>query len=58
MGKLYNIHFKNTTGFRQAYADDPDDFDPDHPDGGETAAAALRRTLAGNPHLPALLALL
>ncbi len=45
-------------GFLQAHADYPDDpFDPDHPEGGETAADALGRMLAGNPHLPALLAL-
>lgn len=34
---------------------EPDD--PDHPEGGETAADALRRMLPGNPYLPALLAL-
>jgi hypothetical protein len=42
-------------GFQQAHADYPDD--PHNPDSGETAADALRRMLAGNPHLPALLAL-
>ena len=46
-------------GFQQAHADDPDEpYDPDNPEGGETAADALRRMLPGNPHLPALLALL
>jgi hypothetical protein len=46
-------------GFRQAHADHPDEpYDPDHPDNGETAGDALRRMLAGNPPLPALLALL
>jgi hypothetical protein len=49
-------------GFRQAHADYPDEpFDPDHPDhpdNGETAGDALRRMLAGNPPLPALLAFL
>lgn len=43
-------------GFRQAHADYPDE--PDDPEGGETAADAIRRMLPGNPHLPALLALL
>ena len=46
-------------GFLQANADYPNEpYDPDNPDRGETAADALRRMLAGNPQLPALLALL
>lgn len=46
-------------GFLQAHADCPNEpYDPDNPDSGETAADALRRMLAGNPQLPALLALL
>ena len=46
-------------GFQQAHADDPNEpYDPDNPEGGETAADALRRMLPGNPHLAALLALL
>lgn len=46
-------------GFLQAHADYPNEpYDPDHPDSGERAADALRRMLAGNPQLPALLALL
>lgn len=45
-------------GFQQAHADDPNEpFDPDNPESGETAADALRCMLAGNPQLPALLAL-
>lgn len=45
--------------FRQAHADYPDEpYDPDEPESGETSADALRRMLASNPHLPALLALL
>ena len=43
-------------GFLQAHADDPDE--PYDPESGETAAEALGRMLAGNPQLPALLALL
>lgn len=43
-------------GFLQAHADYPDA--PDNPERGETAADALGRMLAGNPRLPALLALL
>lgn len=42
-------------GFQQAHADYPDD--PDHSEGGETVADALRRMLPGHPYLPALLAL-
>lgn len=46
-------------GFLQARADYPDEpFDPDNPDGGETAANALRRTLPGESDVEALLALL
>ena len=46
-------------GFLQARADYPDEpHDPDNPDGGETAADALRRTLAGQCDADALLALL
>jgi len=46
-------------GFRQAHAEYPDQpHDPDHPENGETAADALGRMLAGNPRLPALLAML
>ena len=46
-------------GLLQAHADYPDEpYDPDHPDGGETAADALRRTLAGQRDADALLALL
>lgn len=46
-------------GFLQAHADYPDaPYDPDNPDGGEGAAAALRRTLAGRRDVDALLALL
>lgn len=46
-------------GFRQAHADYPDEpYDPDHPESGETAADALRRTLAGQCDVDALLALL
>lgn len=45
-------------GFQQAHADDSDEpYDLD-PEGGETAADALKRMLPGNPHLPALLALI
>lgn len=46
-------------GFLQAHADYPNEpYDPDNPDSGETAADALRCMLAGNPRLPALLALM
>ncbi len=45
-------------GFLPAQADYPDEpYDPDKLESGETAADALRRMLAGNPQLPALLAL-
>lgn len=43
-------------GFQQARADYPDE--PYDPESGETVADALRRMLADNPQLPALLALL
>lgn len=46
-------------GFLQAHTDYPNEpYDPDNPDGGETAADALRRTLAGQCDADALLALL
>ena len=46
-------------GFLQAHADYPDaPYDPDNPENGETAADALRRTLAGKCDVDALLALL
>ena len=46
-------------GFLQAHTDYPDEpYDPDNPDSGETAADALRRTLAGQGDVDALLALL
>jgi hypothetical protein len=46
-------------GFLQAHADYPDaPYDPDNPENGETAADALRRTLAGQCDVDALVTLL